>query len=406
MMAYEILINPRAPNALIFDEDFDEVAAYFSDILKSNSWTALPGGVIDTYVPSSDAYEPLILEANQFRGYRVDADHYIADAKKIIGMALSLIEGRELAYDDFTLCPSTSVGLLVILMALKREGVGTLLVELPAYFGCLEQAQLLGFRVLLLPTLAQEGYVVTPDDLERICSEVDERVAVVITQPRYGMGFCRALASILALREKLRPGDFLIIDEAADQSSPTDMGMVPADGEVTILRARGLMKGLGLNSARVAVIFHPSRFRPLFAEIVDLAGGALDAASLVLATNLLSEPVRYVELLQAAQRYVQKQRQELQNRLRGLPISFSPIESGYIGTAHIFAPSTVSSFCDFQEKFLQCCRSFRMPVVRGTSMYFPYEGDREIIRINYFTTEQNIHASAETLGQVVKALKR
>jgi histidinol-phosphate/aromatic aminotransferase/cobyric acid decarboxylase-like protein len=401
---YEILINPRTPDAIVFDEDFDDVASYFSDIVKARSWSALPGGVMETFVPFSSHYEKLTLTANDFSGYRIDAGQYISSSKKIIASGLTHIEGRELSDSDFTLCPSVSFALLVILMALKRNGIQTIVAELPAYFACIEQALILGFRVLLWPTLPNEGYTIAPSDLEIIRASAPEPIGLLITQPRYGMGFLRSHESIVALRASLGKGDVLIIDEAADQSVPSTLADLSVEDGNMILRARGLTKGLGLNSARIAAVFHPPQLRALFGEIVDFAGGALDAASLAVAVQLCENPRRYGDFLSAALRYVKEQREVLDRSLYGTRIALSPIESGYIGTAHVFLPDSPASFDKARRVFLECCRFHRMPVVSGSSMYFPYTGDREIIRINYFTSEQNIVASGAVLSEVVKSL--
>ena len=403
MNDYEILINPRTPDAIVFDEDFDDVASYFSDIMKARTWSALPGGVMETFVPFSSHYEKLTLTANDFSGYRIDAGQYISSSKRIIANGLTHVEGRELSDSDFTLCPSVSFALLVILMALKRNGIQTVVAELPAYFACIEQALILGFRVLLWPTLSSEGYTIVPNDLEIIRASAPEPIGLLITQPRYGMGFLRSHESIVALRASLRKGDVLIIDEAADQSVPSSLADLSEEGNV-VLRARGLTKGLGLNSARIAAVFHPPQLRALFGEIVDFAGGALDAASLAVAVQLCENPRRYGELLSAALRYVKEQHKVLDRSLYGTRIALSPIKSGYIGTAHIFLPDSPGNFDNVRRVFLECCRSHCMPVVLGSSMYFPYTGDREIIRINYFTPEQNIVASGAVLSEVVKLL--
>src|SRR3954469_18418237 len=99
---YEILTNPRTPDAIVFDEDFDDVASYFSDIVNARSWSALPGGVMETFVPFSSRYERLTLTANDFSGYRIEAGQYISPSKKIIATGLALVEGRQLSDNDFT----------------------------------------------------------------------------------------------------------------------------------------------------------------------------------------------------------------------------------------------------------------------------------------------------------------
>jgi len=404
-MSYEILNNPRAPYAHIYAEDFDEVADYFAAIAAEGNLPALPGGVIDTFVPSAERYRPITLTANEFRGYRMDSGSYLASDKKVIAAALALVESRSISNDDFTLCPSVSYGLFCVMLALRRRGVPTVVAELPAYFASVEQADSLGFRTLLWPTLPAEGYAMTAADMVDIRSRVQGPLALLVTQPKYGMGYLRPAEDFLQLRGALMPGDFLIVDEAADQSVPAALGQIEAHGEVTLLRVRGLTKGLGLNSARLAAIFHPPELRETFGWIVDYAGGTLDSASLKLAKSFMHMPANYPDLLQAARSYVRSQKNLLQSLLAGSGIALSPLESGYIGTAHIPLQVSPGGFETARQKFLSVCKGHRVPIVRGSSMYFPYDGKSEIVRINYFTSEANLRNSGKMLALIAETLR-
>jgi aspartate/methionine/tyrosine aminotransferase len=401
----EILENPRFSEAEVFEDDFNEIAKYFVDILENKSWSALPGGIVDTYVPAADRYNPITLCADDFRGYKMDTGRYIASNKTVIAGALALIEGRALGFDEFTLCPSVSFGLLIVFLVLKQKKIRTLISELPSYFACIEQADALDFRVMLWPALPDEGYAISARDLDNLRAAISEPVAVLLTQPRYGMGYCRSNQSVQELFDILRAGDVLIVDEAADQSVPSPLAKISPDGEKALIRVRGLTKGLGLNSAKVAAIFHPPQLRSIFGDTVDFAGGALDAASLTLITSLCEEPSRYISLLQAAQTYVRSRKREFEQRLLGLPIVLSPLESGYIGTAHIKFDESFGAISGRRSKFLELCKNFKMPVVLGSSMYFPYAPQQEIIRVNYFTTAENLRASANVLTKIMKSMR-
>ena len=400
-MRYTVLTNPREPNLSVFEEDFDEVAARFSDIVRNKSWAPLPGGVIDTYVPSSAEYSPMTLQANDFRGYRVDSGSYLAAEKSLIGAALSAVEGRGLDTDDYTLCPSVTFGLFIILLALRRKGIRTIVAELPAYFASIEQATALDFQTFLWPTISSEHYIMSPDDMRFVREHIRGPIVLLVTQPRYGMGFLRSKEYFESLRLELREGDVLIVDEAADQTVPARLGSADHAGDVQLLRVRGLTKGLGLNSARIAAIFHSAEWRESFGELVDYAGGTLDSASVRVMTALSAVPKKYASLLRAAQAYVSTQKAILSGLLHGLPISLSPVESGYIGTAHVRLECRTDEFAVARERFLQICVDEKMPVVLGSSMYFPYDKHTEIFRINYFSTPENIEFSGTVIGKVL-----
>jgi hypothetical protein len=401
-MTYNVLINPRGPDLAVLKEDFDSVAGYFADIVRDKSWSALPSGVIDTFVPSKELYGRFVFEADDFRGYRLDSDDYLAADKSIIGAALSRIEGKTLLDADFTLCPSVSMGLLFTMLAMRRKDIGTVVAELPAYFGCIDQAVALGLRTLLWPTLPTERYSIMPEDVRYIRQKLDGPILLLLTQPRYTMGYLRPPEFFADVRAELRAGDLLVVDEAADQSVLASLGKLDFDGAVPLIRIRGLLKGLGLNSARVAAIFHPNEWRPWFSDIVDYAGGNFDSASLKVATSICSEPKQYADLLSAAQRYVQGQKLKLDSLLRGLPMALSPLESGYIGTAHVSFDVPKSTFFAERARFLAICREERMPVVVGSSMYFPYDFQSEMFRINYFVPEEGIFQSGRAISNVIR----
>lgn len=402
MNHYEIIPNPAAESLVIFKEDFDDIAFLFKDILSNETWSALPGGVRDTYIPRASNYPNIYLDANDFRGYKMDTGDYLGEAKQILVNAMIAVEGDSLCNDDnFTICPSVSFALLACLISLKELGVTSVLLEAPTYYATVEQAKVLGLSIYLLPTLATDQYRLTLEHLRLARQSVQGRCALVLTQPRYGTGVNRQAGEILNLRASMQKGDIILIDEAADQTVPAPMGKICLDGDVQIWRVRGLTKGLGLNSARMATIIHPESLRKAFGDIVDYAGGNLDSASLQLMMGIAKDPNFYIAQLTAAQQFVREQWKALSKGLMGLPIRLSPIESGYFATAHIETKVPPSDFMLWRQTFLNMCLKHKMPVVLGSSMYFPYDLTSEIVRINYFTPPENIHNTAYIFSKVL-----
>lgn len=407
MPKYEVIPNPEAPSLVVFEEDFDKIALIFKDILADASWSALPGGVRDTYVPSAARYPQISLEANDFRGYRMDTGAYLGDAKRLLAEAIVAVEGSALCdSDNFTICPSVSFALLACLIALKQMGIDSIFLEAPGYYATVEQGHALGLSIYLLPASPQNGFRVTADHVSRARNSVSGRCVLVVTQPRYGTGENRAASEIVHLRSQMRSGDFILVDEAADQTVPAPMAQTPFDGDVRLLRIRGLTKGLGLNSARMATVIHPRELRGAFGDIVDYAGGNLDTASLTLMVGIASNPQFYIAQLRAAQDFVRNQRETFAKNLAGLPIRLSPIESGYFATAHIDTGVPPVAFQAWRQRFLEACLKYRMPVVLGSSMYFPYDLTTEIVRINYFSEPNNLQRAAYVFSMVLAEVTR
>lgn len=402
MLKYEVIPNPEAPSLVVFEEDFDEIALIFKDILADASWSALPGGVRDTYIPSAAHYPKISLEANDFRGYRMDTGAYLGDAKHLLAQAIVAVEGSALCdSDNFTICPSVSFALLACLIALKQIGIKSIFLEAPCYYATVEQGHALGFSIYLLPTNNQNGFLVTAEHVSYARKSVLGRCLLVVTQPRYGTGENRTASEIEHLRSQMHSGDFILIDEAADQTVPAPMAQTSFDGEVQLLRIRGLTKGLGLNSARMATVIHSKELRGTFGDIVDYAGGNLDAASLTLMVGIASNPQFYIAQLRAAQEFVRNQREMFEKNLAGLPIRLSKIESGYFATAHIDTGVSPDAFQAWRQQFLEACLKYRMPVVLGSSMYFPYDLTTEIVRINYFSEPKNLQRAAHIFSRVL-----
>ncbi|MCM5554141.1 aminotransferase class I/II-fold pyridoxal phosphate-dependent enzyme [Pleomorphomonas sp. NRK KF1] len=402
-MTRRVLPNRLAPEMHVYAEDFDDVADRFKGIVASASWIAQPGAVMDTVVPTAASYDPLIMTADQLCGYRTDTGDVIYEEKMIIGGAISAFEKRDVPLNEFTMAPGVSSALMCVTSYLKYLGVSEVIFELPSYFASIEQAELLGLNVGLFPSSPRNGYRITANDISLIDRLSSDPIALIVTQPRYGIGYNRSPEEIENLRTALRPGDILVIDEAADQSVPSPLGSINLDGPVRIIRVRGLTKGLGLNSAKVAAILHPASARSYFSEIVDVIGCALDAAALRVITDLARRPQRYLDLLFSAQSFVIEQYNTLRRATSGLPVSLAPIESGYLATAY-FPNTNGGDFEEFRSNFLEVAVNIQLPIVRGSSLYFPYDGTGEIIRINYFTTRENIIASGRAFETLLTSL--
>jgi len=399
---YHVVPNPAAPSLIIFEEDFEKVATIFKDLTETGAYAALPGGVRDTYVPQAERYPLLSLEPDEFRGYRMDSGTYLGEAKRALVQAIVAVEGTSnLVSDNFTICPAVSFALLACALAMKEIGITSVLLETPCYYASVEQSLALGFDVHLLPTSIMDGYRLSTEHLAIARKGIGGRCALIVTQPRYGTGANRHATEITRLRKLLSAGDILVIDEAADQTVPAPMARLPLEGDVELWRVRGLTKGLGLNSARMATIIHPIHLRNLFGDVIDYAGGNLDSASLKLMLGIAADPQFYIAQLRASQEFVRSQWLMFGRDLAGLPVHLSPIESGYFSTLRIDTGMEPENFLLWRSRFLEACYDNRMPVVLGSSMYFPYDQTAEIVRINYFSSPENLRKAAQIFGKVL-----
>lgn len=383
-------------------DDYDEVnAQFFSDILRSKTWTALPAG---WHNPKSCAAESFVLQAPTFNDasqYALDEGYALGDIKEAILGVVGRWENRPLSWEELTICPSVSTANLVVLSALKTRGYRHICFESPAYFATPVQADLLGFEVQRVAGDCKEDFDV-PIELF-INSFHGVRKVLWLTQPRFGIGTNQDIKKIQTLASKLESEDIIVIDEAAEQMFPSVLSRLESLN-CTVIRTRGLMKGIGLNGMRSAVILHPSDWRGDMEQMLEPSGASLDRFSLRNFLAFAESPSLLPTLLKTANDQARRLRKMVETLALGTWVKPTPLINGYIGSVILNFKNLPGDFDAKRMALLHYCRAERMPIVLRASIGFPHDDSWEAVRMNYFTPDENVEYSTKILINAYECL--
>jgi histidinol-phosphate/aromatic aminotransferase/cobyric acid decarboxylase-like protein len=391
----------RASPASEFDpNDFDEIyAAYFEDLIAADAIRADPSGWART---ETNVEIPAISPVP-----REELAHYVTDNRRLIGpekeVLVGLLSGwdrRGYGFDEVTLTPSISTASLAVLFLLRAEGVKTVVFETPGYYATMDQADALGLRIVLVPTRHDSGYRWTPASF---ISRMNGTSALWLTQPRYALGFDQAVPGVVELLDALKPTDFLVVDETADQAWPTALSAIEAGvRNSNLIKIRGYMKPLGLNALRLAFVLHSAKWRPQFQELQWLVGAALDRYSLASAVQMAQDPELFRSMLSAARTRVISLRRRLLAFSAGMPMAVSTMENGYLGTLRL----DWGGIDDGSRRMalLEFCRDRKMPVTLGAAMRFARDSFREHVRLNFFMPGTELDYCAAALRDFMRRL--
>ena len=386
------------------DDDYEEInEKYFNEILKDETWSALPAGWHNPHSVAAQNFVSPHLTPLQHQHYALDEGNSLKKEKLKILNIVSSWESRELSINELTICPSVSSANLALLCALKYREIKRIVFETPAYFATIDQAKILGFEVDRIRSERASGFEAP---IERFIESANEstRSAVWLTHPRFGIGIDSPIERLRAIGNALGQRHVLVIDEAAEQRYPSNtskLGRVPCD----ILRTRGLLKGVGLNGIRLSVILHPASWRTDIEQTLEIAGASIDRYAIASINSIANNRDLLPAMLRAANNQVCNSRRRLERMLIGSWAQPTPLANGYIGSIFLDFSILPGDFSKKREIFIETCKNMKMPIVLRSSIGFAYEPVWEAIRINYFTPEDNITATGHILKNVFKKIK-
>jgi histidinol-phosphate/aromatic aminotransferase/cobyric acid decarboxylase-like protein len=387
------------------EDDYEEVMAeYFQEIIHARCWSAMPAGWYNPRSAGAEIYRPQAIGLTDLQRYALDEGRALGELKLAILRLVSAWEASHVTWDELTLCPSVSTANLAVLRALKSRGVDAVVMESPAYFATVDQARLVGLSVRRVAASLDEGFEAPVERFVAAARGVD-RPAFWITHPRFGIGSNQSLERVRSFASAVGRGRVLVVDEAAEQMFPSllsRLGDVPCD----LLRTRGVVKGVGLNGLRVAMILHPERWRDPIERGLETVGASLDRYSLANAAAIADTPGLLSAMLNAANDQVRR----LQKRLSVITVGSwaqpTPLSNGYIGSIILDLTSLPASYETKRAAILAHCRSVRLPVVLRASIGFSHDPDWEAVRINYFTPDENVERTGQLLAEAQEAIRR
>jgi histidinol-phosphate/aromatic aminotransferase/cobyric acid decarboxylase-like protein len=392
--------NATRPRRLFRPNDFDSVYyGSFQEIWDSGQVYADPSGWRDTESRAAALLPAIQIEEAALGRYYLDEGNTLGGLKSQILDLVGSWEKRCLALEEITLYNSVSTAASAVLVTLKRRGARTVVFETPAYGVTVNQARQLGYRVVLVPTYYEEGFVLTVDHelLRR-----DGPVVMWLTQPRMSLGFDQSEEHVENLLSALSPLDYLVVDEATEQRYPPVLsGVSVKDRSQRVLRIRGILKGLGLNGLRLACVLHSSELREGLESAQDVIGASLDLFSLQMAAELAKRKDVFLTMLSVANTQVTSLRRRAELLALGSQVRVSHLVNGYMGSVFIPLNGGKAKYKLNRDKLVSYCRTKRMPVILGSSMFFAFDPQWEQIRFNYFSRESHVIRAMEVLTAFV-----
>ena len=169
-------------------------------------------------------------------------------------------------------------GSKLLLYALQMAIPGDLLLPVPSWVSYRPQAAMLGQSVIDVPTTTNdEGYQITPDDLDRVITEAraagQNPTKLLINYPNNPTGLTIPESSLAGLAETCRKHDITIIaDEIYGRLAydGTYRSIAPSAPERTIVTT-GLSKHLSLGGWRLGVCLVPKTISGLFPTLCSIA---------------------------------------------------------------------------------------------------------------------------------------
>lgn len=375
--------------------DFDAVYyQFFEQIWDSGDVYADPSGWRDTESAAANLLPNTELIPSQLGRYYLDEDTTLGILKERILELLGVWEKRKVEWDEVTLYNSASTATAAVLVVLKRLGVRTIVFETPAYSVTINQATHGSFKIVLCPTYLREGFALGQPTFPKS----SHPIALWLTQPRMSLGFNQNINYIENLRTRLSANDFLVIDEATEQSYPSVLHELRSDSRAaSTLRIRGILKPMGLNGLRLACVLHDIKLRESLEDAQSVIGASLDLYSLQVAADLSERNPVFFDMLSVAHSQVTKLRKRAEFMSLGSQLRVSHLVNGYMGSIFVPFSGGRAKYRRNREKLLTHCRSHRMPVILGASMLYAFDPQWEQIRVNYFSREQHVMRAMEIL---------
>lgn len=331
--------------------------------------------------------------------YYADSGNRLNSTKEHLIPALEILEGGPVHCDDFTLLPSTTSAIAIVLSYLKDNGIENIVVEAPAYFAVVDAASRMNLNCKILSPLEETEGVYT-SDLERIKSIVNMgKTCLWLHQPRYALGCDLSEDLIFELRNSIRDDCYFVLDEANDDN----MLLISAGlhQNTNTFRLRSLGKPFGLNGVRASLLMHPRKARDSVTDIMWSVGGALDWFSTSIAKSMTTPPQLYADMLRQMRFRLSKQRMLLKSFLNIDNCTLLSGETGFLGTVRINWKKMPGNDFDKRYAFIHHMAKRRVPAILGAHYYMPKKYGFEHVRVNLLNTPEILKEGVNTIQKFI-----
>lgn len=376
--------------AHFIEDDFFEInKKYFDRIIKDKNSFLYPSGFLNTKISMLDKLNDITISKKNYVEYHNDSTSNIRPYKEIIQDIFNQWDKHTYSFDELTICHSVTIGSIVILDFLYKNGIRDIVFETPTYYATLIQAEQMNFNIIKVPSYYNDNFL---NSLNSQKSNTPK--AYWITQPRISLGTNQDINYIINLIEGLRDQDYLIIDEATEIMFPSHLSFTTKYKNKNIIKIRSLFKGMGLNGPRISTIIHPIHIKNELNLSLWIYQGGLDIFSLEFLKKI-SNIDYFKTILSTSLTQVLETKKILKKNLIGSNIELSNIQNGYIGTL-IFRYKNNNYFKN-RKLLLNLLSNNRTVVTLGSSMNFALDKEREFIRLNYYINKEELIKSIKTI---------
>lgn len=372
------------------EDDFFEVnKKYFDKILKDRNDYLHPSSFLNTNISTIEKLNNITIDKKDFVDYHNDSTSNIFEYKKIIQNLFNYWDNIKYTFDEFTLCHSVTIGSIVVLDYLYKNGIRNIIFETPAYYATIIQAKQMNFTIEKIPTYYDNNF------LNTIYKKSSVQKVYWITQPRISLGINQDIKFVENIIEHLTENDYLVIDEATELMFPSHLAWTSKYKNKNIIKIRSIFKGMGLNGPRISTIIHPKNMKNDINLSLWIYQGGLDIFSLEMIKKTCE--VNYFKtLLNTSLQQILDTKKLLKKHLLGSNIELSNIQNGYIGTL-IFNYKNTCEYDKNRKLLLYLLSKHRIVVTLGASMNFAFDRKREYIRLNYYINKEHLVKAINTI---------
>lgn len=394
-----LIKSPNHENINVYKCDFNDIYdLYFRDIIFRQEYKTTPSGVFISYSDAAYQIPSFNIKNNLVTNYIIDDNYMSVETRKNIFKFIEVKEDAILDFDSVTISPSVSQATAIILLMLKEKGVKKFYSVTPLYFSIMEQARYLEYDISLFCGSHKDNYYCEIKTMINSLPKITPFI-LVLFNPRYPLGDNINTTYLEELLSKLNDNAYLIIDEAQDRSFPSHLRNIHRLTKANVFRVFGIFKCLGLHGAKGAIIQHHTKYRKRITEISETIGGTLDKYSESLLNFFASNSNAYLNALECVDKQVQKNYNILKLLMDEEYTYSRNINNGFLGA--IIIDTKGIDYFRFRNRLLLNFKKEKSPIAIGSTQYFPYDGTKELIRINYFQKPLDFEKSVLTINRCI-----
>lgn len=339
---------------------------------------------------SSEAQFPAIIGKapvqSDLNRYYADSSNRLREFKLPLQQLLCKWEERDISYDSFSVFPSTTIAMSLIMAILAERGINRIVLDCPFYFAAFENAKARGWDIEYIPPSDTLTGRLNVTQFQK--SLAQDNCVVWLHQPRYSVGSNLIAEDLEQLVDSFHGNRFLVVDEANDDSFPSKTRRY-LEGISTekLFRIKSLVKSFGLNGVNLAFVMHDEVHREDLVDNMWRLGGTLDYFSLDYVRQLACPPSYFRDLLKITREQLSKRRQLIDALIETDRSMLLPATTGFLSAIRIELPGKPVDRIRTRKLLIKHFAQNRIPAMLGAHIYMPPSPGFEYVRVNLFNSE-------------------